>query len=146
VSPHGYGHRVQRRRIRKRRADVRYFLDSTFVIDFLRGDASAIERYRRLFDDGDEPVVNEIVVCEVATGAPPRDAHLQAFLEPVEFLQPGPDVAVLAGTWRAAARRRGRSLSLADALIAAAAGAAEATLLTRNASDFALTPIRVEPY
>jgi predicted nucleic acid-binding protein len=37
-------------------------------------------------------------------------------------------------------------LSLEDALIAAAAEAAEATVLTRNVRDFALTPARVETY
>jgi predicted nucleic acid-binding protein len=37
-------------------------------------------------------------------------------------------------------------LSLADALIAAAADAAGAMVLTRNTRDFALTPVRVDSY
>ena len=126
---------------------VRYLMDSTFVIDYLRGDVAAIGRYRRLFEAGDEPLVNEIVVCEVATGAPSQpDWDLAAFLEPVEFVQPGPDAALVAGRWRAEARANGRHLSLADALIACAADAAGATVLTRNARDFALTPVRIEGY
>lgn len=126
---------------------MRYLLDSTFVIDYLRGDPDAIERYRRMFDAGDDPMTTEIVVCEVATGAPAHpDPDLTAFLEPVEFVQPGPGAALAAGRWRADARRRGRSLSLADALIAGAAEAAGAVVLTRNVRDFALTPVRVESY
>jgi predicted nucleic acid-binding protein len=37
-------------------------------------------------------------------------------------------------------------LSLPDALIAAAAHAVEATILTRNVRDFSLTPVHVEAY
>lgn len=126
---------------------MRYLLDSTFVIDYLRGDPDAVQRYRGMFEAGDEPVTTEIVVCEVATGVLAHpDPDLKVFLEPLEFVQPGPETALLAGSWRADARRRGLSLSLADALIAAAAEAAGAVVLTRNLRDFALAPVRVEPY
>lgn len=126
---------------------MRYMLDSAFVIDHLRGLSEAVERYARLFEDGDEPIVTEVVVCEVATGAPSHpDPDLMAFLEPVEFIQPGPETALLAGEWRAAARRRGHHLSLPDALIAAAAHAVDAVVLTRNVRDFTLTEARVEAY
>jgi predicted nucleic acid-binding protein len=122
-------------------------LDSAFVIDHLRGLPEAIERFARLFEDGDEPMVTEVVVCEVATGAPQHpDPALAAFLEPVEFIQPGPDTALLAGEWRAIARRRGHHLSLPDALIAAAAHAVDAVVLTRNLRDVELTGARVEAY
>jgi predicted nucleic acid-binding protein len=126
---------------------MRLLLDSTFVIDHLRGLPEARSRQAGILEDGDEPLVNEIVVCEVRAGA--RDEHLtdvEAFFRPVEFIQPGPDAALLAGAWRAAARARGRHLSLADALIAAAAEVLGAAVLTRNAHDFALTPVRVETY
>lgn len=122
-------------------------LDSAFVIDHLRGLPEAVERYARLFEDGDEPMVTEAVVCEVATGAPSHpDPDLAAFLEPVELVQPGLETALLAGAWRASAHRRGRHLSLPDALIAAAADAVGAVVLTRNLRDFELTEVRVEPY
>lgn len=126
---------------------TRYLLDTTFVVDYLRNIRAAVDRYERLFESGDDVFANEIVVCEAATGAPAHpDPALAAFLGPVEFVQPGPDAPLLAGEWRASARRRGHSLSLADALIAAAAHAADAVVLTRNVRDFALTPVRVESY
>jgi predicted nucleic acid-binding protein len=40
----------------------------------------------------------------------------------------------------------GRALSVADALIAATSFDSGATVLTRNARDFALTPVAVETY
>jgi predicted nucleic acid-binding protein len=122
-------------------------LDSAFVIDHLRGLPAAVHRFARLFEDGDEPMVTGVVVCEVSTGAPLHpDPDLVAFLEPVEFVQPGPEAALMAGAWRAAARRRGHHLSLPDALIAAAATAVDAVVLTRNLRDFELTEVRVEAY
>jgi predicted nucleic acid-binding protein len=126
---------------------MRLLLDSSFVIDHMRGVAEAIDRYRVLFEAGDEPVVNDIVVCEVRAGANPADlSKLHAFLEPVEFVQPGPGTALVAGAWRYQARQRGLHLSLPDSLVAAAAHAVDAAVLTRNVRHFALTPVRVETY
>lgn len=126
---------------------MRLLLDSAFVIDHMRGVPEAVDRYRRLFEDGDEPLVNEIVVCEVRAGTLDEELpYFHAFFEPIEFIQPGPDAAQMAGAWRDHARRQGYHLSLADSLIAAAAAADGATVLTRNVKDFDLTPIRVETY
>ncbi len=125
---------------------TRYVLDTSFVIDHLRGDPGAVARFGLLFERGDQPIVNEIVACEAWAGAPlVGDPALEAVMRVVEFVQPGPDSARRAGQWRQEARQRGRRLSLADALIAAAAGD-DGIVLTRNVRDFALTPVRVESY
>jgi predicted nucleic acid-binding protein len=126
---------------------MRLLVDSAFVIDYLKDDPGAVARWNEVFNRGDEPVINEIVVCEVRAGLRETDAApFSAFLEPIELTQPGPQHALMAGEWRAQARATGRHLSLADALIAAAAEAADAAVLTRNVRDFALTPVRVETY
>jgi predicted nucleic acid-binding protein len=126
---------------------MRYLLDSSLLIDHLRGHRPAVDRFRRLFEDGDDVFVNDVVVCELATGAKVHpDPALTALLEPLEFVQPGPDAAHLAGRWRRAARDRGLVLSVPDALIAAAAHSLDAAILTRNVRDFELTPVRIEPY
>ena len=126
---------------------MRLVLDSSFVIDVLRGDQAAVARWRRVFEDGDEPILCETVVCEVRTGLLEHDArHLRTFLDVAEFVQAPPDAAILAGEWRALARASGRTLSLGDALIAAAADASGAVVLTRNVRDFGLVPVRVVAY
>lgn len=126
---------------------MRLLVDSAFVIDYLKDDPGAVSRWAEVFARGDDPVINEIVVCEVRAGLREREvAAFAAFIEPVEFVQHGPEHALLAGKWRAEARAMGRSLSLADALIAAAAAATDAAVLTRNVRDFAMTPIRIETY
>jgi predicted nucleic acid-binding protein len=126
---------------------VKLLLDSAFVIDHMRGLPGATDRFRTLFEAGDEPYIDEIVVCEVRAGTRSVDLPvLLAFLEPIEFIAPGPDAAMRAGAWRDHARRRGLHLSLADALVAAAAEAIGAAVLTRNVKHFALTPVRIETY
>jgi predicted nucleic acid-binding protein len=125
----------------------RLFLDSTFVIDHLRGDPAATARWWRVFEDGETPLIGEVTVCEVRAGLRTSDEpQLVTFIEPIEFVQPGPVHAMTAGRWRADARARGWTLSLPDALIAACADSLDAVVLTRNTRDFALTPVRVESY
>lgn len=125
---------------------TRYILDTSFIIDHLLGIPEATSRFATLFDHGDQPVMNEIAACEAWTGAPlAGDPALQALMQVVEFVQPGPESAKTAGVWRQEARARGHVLSLADALIAAAAHD-DAIVLTRNVRDFALTPVRIETY
>jgi len=125
----------------------RLVLDASFVIDHLRGDTGAVQRWRRVFEDGEMAFIGEVAVCEVRTGLREADEPLLvAFLEPIEFVQPGPIHALTAGRWRASARARGWALSLPDALIAACADSLDAAVLTRNTRDFALTPVRVETY
>jgi predicted nucleic acid-binding protein len=126
---------------------MRILADSAFVIDYLNGMPDAAARWLAVFEDGDDPIINEIVVAEVRTGLKPWEvADFDAFLRPVELIQPGPDAALLAGRWRAEARAAGRALGLADALIAAAAHTDDAAVLTRNTRDFALTPVRLVTY
>jgi predicted nucleic acid-binding protein len=131
----------------RRQLIVRRLLDTTIAIDFLRGEPAALERIARIFEDGDTPIVNDVVVCELATGAPsPDDPGLGAFLRAVEYVQPGPDSAVLAGHWRSEARRHGVTVSAPDALIAACAAHLGATVVTRNSRDFASMPVTLESY
>lgn len=122
-------------------------LDSTFVIDHLKGSPEAGARWHRMFEEGDQPVVTEVVVCEVRAGLRDQDEPiLERLLLPTEFVQPGRETALLAGRWRADIRATGRTLGLPDSLIAAAAFHLGGGVVTRNVRDFALTPVRIETY
>lgn len=126
---------------------TRYLLDSSFLIDHLRSQHGATERFQRLMEDGDEAVVCDIVVAESWAGwQPSNERHIEALIRYLEYVQPGPPTSRLAGTWRAQARVDGRTLHLDDALIAATAYDLGATVLTRNVRDFELTPVRIETY
>jgi predicted nucleic acid-binding protein len=126
---------------------MRYLLDTTFVIDFLRDSPDAVATLDRMMADGDDLFLNEIVGCEAWSGVRAVDLErLRALLNLPQYVQPGPDAAERAGRWRAEARLHGWTLSLADALIAAAAEACDAAILTRNGRDFALTRVPVADY
>jgi predicted nucleic acid-binding protein len=125
---------------------TRYVLDSSFLIDHLRGESSATARFVEMNDTGDELMICDVGAAEVWSGRPSEHPRVEALLRYLEFVQPGPQTSMIAGRWRAEARGRGRMLGLSDALIAATADHLDATVLTRNVRDFALTPVRVETY
>lgn len=126
---------------------MRYLLDTTFLIDHMRGDPGAMRRMLDLWANATAIYVNEIVVCELTAGLTLADEpEGEGLIRPLEFVQPGPDTALQAGRWRADARRRGRTLSLADSLIGAAAEALDAAVVTRNTRDFTLMPVSIETY
>jgi len=126
---------------------VRYLADATFLVDYLRNEPGALVAFARLMADGDDLFVNEIVVAEIWSGVRPADeGRAKHVLESMEFIQPPPSAAERAGRWRAAARSRGWTLSVTDALIASAAEAVGATVLTRNERDFSLTPVPMAGY
>ena len=125
----------------------RFLLDTTFIIDHLRGKPEAVRRLRALVESGDLALVNDVVSAEAWAGAPTDDDHdLTVLLQFLDFITAGPDHARKAGRWRAVAQSDGRTLSTADALIGASADANQATVLTRNTKDFALMPVAVEAY
>ena len=119
---------------------MKLLLDSGFIIDLLNGMDEAAARHARIFEAGDDALVNEIVICEVRAGL------RESMIGPLEFVQASPDAAIRAGSWRERARLDGRHLSLADAIIASAVFGNDATIVTRNVMDFALTPVRIETY
>lgn len=119
-------------------------LDTTVLIDLLRG-RPAIDRLRSLREAGDVPYVCAVNVEEIVRGMRPREA------DAVRRLVSGLRAAPLrdregwqAGEWRRAFARRGRTLSQADCLVAAAALAVGGRLATGNPRDFPMSELTVE--
>ena len=125
---------------------TRYLLDASFLIDHLRGVVAATERFRALNEGGESAIVCDVAAAEVWSGRRSEHPEIERLLRYLEFVQPGPATSQLAGTWRADALARGRTLDIPDALIAASAFHLGAVVLTRNVRDFELTPVRVETY
>jgi predicted nucleic acid-binding protein len=126
---------------------TRYLLDTSFIVDHLRGTPEAVQRLRRIVEEGDTPFVNDVVTAEAWAGAPSADDRaLTNLMEFLEFVAAGPMHAKAAGLWRARSRAAGHDIGIADALIAACASDSRASVLTRNVGDFAQTPVSVETY
>jgi predicted nucleic acid-binding protein len=121
-------------------------LDTSVVIDLLRGKSGAARRLRDVREVGDAPYVCAINVEEVARGlrrsAEEDDARrLFAGLRVVELGEPE---GWQAGVWRREFASRGLTLSQADCLVAAAAHSVGGRLATGNPRDFPMDELDVE--
>lgn len=119
-------------------------LDTTVLIDVLRGRRAA-ERVLELRRQGDTPFVCAVNVEEVFRGLrggeERRAGRLFAGLRVAPL---GDDEGRRAGVWRRDHATRGRTLSQADCLIAAAAHAIGARLATGNPKDYPMKELTVE--
>lgn len=119
-------------------------LDSTILIDFLRG-RPAVDRVRALQLRGDDPCTTGINIQEIVRGL--RDAEAlsaRRLVEGLEVVSIGADDGWQAGAWRREFARRGTTLWQADCLIAAAAHRVGARLATGNPKDFPMPGLEVE--
>jgi predicted nucleic acid-binding protein len=120
-------------------------LDTTVVIDLLRGREGATARVRALRDAADSPQVCAITIEETVRGlrAAERDGARRLFAGirtvPLEERE-----GWRAGEWRREHAAGGQTLSQADCLVAAAALAVGGRLATGNPRDFPMPELSVE--
>ncbi len=120
-------------------------LDTTVLIDLLRGRPGARERLLDVRDAGDVAYACAINVEETARGLRQREQPAAAALFAGLRVAPlGTAEGCQAGDWRREFASRGRTLTQADCLIAAAALSVAARLATGNPKDFPMRELDVE--
>ncbi|HEY8807701.1 MAG TPA: PIN domain-containing protein [Candidatus Limnocylindria bacterium] len=120
-------------------------LDTTVIIDLLRGRADARRRLTQLHGSGDSPYVCAINVEETVRGLTPSERDVARALFSGLRIVPLTDVeGWRAGEWRRSYASRGTTLAQADCLIAAAAVAIGGRLATGNPRDFPMAELVVE--
>jgi len=120
-------------------------LDTTVLIDLLRGRTGAVERLAELRRRNDVACTSAVNVEEVARGLLDRDLERARMLFAGLRIAPlGAEEGMLAGTWRRDHASRSVTLSQADCLIAAAATGVGATLATGNPKHFPMRGLSVE--
>ena len=121
-------------------------LDTTVLIDLLRGRAGAVARVQGLRRSGDRPCVCAINVEEVERGlrGDQEAEAAQRLLDGLEIVALGRAEGRQAGMWRRAFGLRSITLSQADCLIASAVMACGGWLATGNPADFPMRELRVE--
>lgn len=120
-------------------------LDTTVLIDVLRGRPEAQRRLRALREAGDDAYVCAVNVEEIARGLFPREREQARRLFAGLRVAPlGVDEGWQAGEWRQGFAARGHTLTQADCLVAAAARAIAGRLATGNPKDFPMAGIAVE--
>ncbi len=133
-------------------------LDTSFLIDFLSGQSSAIDKMRQIETDGSMVAVSSVVVYEllVLSAGDRKPSKSQKAINMVESLLSrigtiwavDPDAARLAAEIQRTQMLKGKPVSVRDLLIAATSLANGCyIIITRNIRDFeAIDGIRVETY
>jgi predicted nucleic acid-binding protein len=120
-------------------------LDTTVLIDLLRGRTGAEARLRALRAAGDDPHVCAINVEEIFRGLRPAEQPAADRLFEGLYVVPLSErEGRQAGAWRRAYAGRGKTLSQSDCLVAAAARTLGGRLATGNPRDFPMSELAVE--
>lgn len=126
------------------------YLDTTFLIDLLRGIPAAVQKSHRFKDAGEvlavpAPCIAELVRGLAGTSRRSRGAA-EALLAQLDVGPLDSAAARRAGTVAAETARRGDEVSMVDCLVAGVVLEGDGTLVTRDA-DFGRMPgLSVETY
>lgn len=120
-------------------------LDSTVLIDILRGRQGAWQRYSALERTGDVPYVCAVNVEEIARGLrEPERTEAERLVSSFPVVPLGAREGWVAGAWRQAFGAEGVTLGQGDCLVAAAAAAIGGRLATGNPTHFPMAELQVE--
>lgn len=112
-------------------------VDTTVLIDHLRGHAAAVACLDGVNLRGDELWSVPVVRTEVLAGIrAPESAAMQILFGALRWLDVTTELADAAGELAARYRRSHSGIDIVDYLVAAAAQRLDATLLTRNVRHF----------
>ena len=130
-------------------------LDSTIIIDLLRGEKNAIAKIRELEANGTELFTTQVNVFEIVQGIYGHGKHIdeeltafEVLLNKIKTLDLTYFAAHQAGKLAGELRRKGTTVATGDLLVAGIALANKIpAIATRNEKDFKKIPgIKVESY
>jgi predicted nucleic acid-binding protein len=123
---------------------TRYLLDTAVLVAHLRDDDQIRRLILGLLKDGHSLAACCVNIAEVERGIWSRERlRAEELVRRLEYLPTTTEAAKRAGSYQAALARRGKTLHLADALIAGTARAHGAVLVTHNVDDFSMGDLRV---
>lgn len=122
----------------------RFVLDSTALIDQLRGKEAVQAFLLMLLSEGHSLATTCVNIAEVERGLRPKERKAaDALLSRLEYLVTTAEAARRAGRYQAEFRQQGRTLHTADALVAGTARAHAAGLITANVDDFPMRDLAI---
>jgi predicted nucleic acid-binding protein len=124
-----------------------YLLDTTVLVDVSREREPAANWTRSLLRGASVVGVSTVSVAEFFAGLPPAERSAwETFLGDLERWEVTTEIAVRAGSLRYDYSRRGRTILIPDAIIAATAIAVGAVLVTSNVKHFSIPElVLIEP-
>jgi len=121
-------------------------LDTTVMIDVIRFRNQRNEFLAELVRSGHRLCTSTLNIAELYAGIRPGEsARIEALLSGLEYYELSASIARLAGQMRNAWGQRGRTLSLADTIVAATAIDRGCALLTDNRKDFPMPEVQLYP-
>ena len=125
---------------------MEFLLDTTVLIDVLRSRNARRELLARLVNEGHHFSTTALNIAEVYAGVRKEEIELTgSFLDSLECRELNASSGRRAGLLKSEWARKGRTLSLADTIIAAIAIEMECSLMTDNRKDFPMTELRLYP-
>jgi predicted nucleic acid-binding protein len=125
---------------------MRLLLDTTVLVDVLRSRRGRRELLAELARGGHHLATSALNVAEVLAGMRPEEkSATETFLDALDCYALTKAAGQLAGTLKNKWARKGRTLTLADAIVAAIALEHDCTLMTDNRKDFPMPEIEYYP-
>lgn len=123
---------------------ARYLLDTTVLIDHLRGQPKTVELMTTLARLGHDLGVCCINIAELYSGLDGEEqGQADKLINSLIYYEISRDVAKLAGGYRFRFARKGIALTTSDTLVAAAAVSNGATLVTANVKDYPMEEVEL---
>ena len=121
---------------------MRFLLDTTVLIDASLHREPARSWLQETLRQSGEVGVCAVVVAEFFAGLRPDERpRWEAFIDELTYWETTRDMARQAGIYRYEYARRGQTIAIPDALIAATAAAIRAVLVTDNIKDFPMSEV-----
>ena len=122
---------------------MKILLDTSVLIDVLRGRNNRRSLLANLLRDGHSLTTSVLNVAEVYAGMRPgEEARTGEFLSGLECFELHESTARVAGQLKNSWAKKGRTLTLADTIVAAIAIENRCTLFTDNRKDFPMPEIQ----
>lgn len=123
---------------------TKYLLDTTVLVDFLKGRKKAIRFIEKNLEEKTQIGTTAINIAEVYSGIPKElEKDTDKFINSLGYFDISRKMAKLAGLFRFQFFQKGVSLSIADSIIAATALSHDATVVTANIKDFPQREVKV---
>jgi predicted nucleic acid-binding protein len=121
-------------------------LDTTVLIDVLRARQDRRSLLAKLIESGHTLATAAINIGEVYSGMKSGEAAVtEAFLSSLECYPITSPIARRAGSLKSQWAQKGRTLTLADMIVAAVALEHDLTLMTDNRKDFPIPQLKFHP-
>lgn len=124
---------------------AKYLLDTTIIIDHLRGDKKVNYYLERIGQRGDIAGCCCINIAETYAGMRKKEKEkTDRFIESLYYFEVTKEVAKLAGELRQKYFKKGKTLATTDVIITATAIIYNLTLITKNVKHYPFSELIIE--